>query len=234
MIFNDTTTAKTGLTQQVRFLTGSNADSFPIEDVTRLANISLDKYFTMALQCNNNWKLDDTTYTDYSIATTDLVSGQVDYNMPVELIDIVSVKIKDASGVWKVLEQANDLDFTDPATEVRFATPGTPQFYLKRSDGIFLLSATSYNSTAGMKLEYKRIANYFIRTDTTKQAGIPRFHDMYLCYHIGYNYALAKNLANTGVLGGEMVRLENDVKYHWSKRGKEKPARISPLIQDTR
>jgi len=101
-------------------------------------------------------------------------------------------------------------------------------FYDKRSECVFLYPASNYNSTGGFKIEYKRIANYFLTTDTTKVAGIPLFHHEYLALIPSSVYDIKEGKGIGASQSINLQKMEDSIKSHWSKRGKDKKLQMRP------
>ena len=233
MIFKDTTSQKRGIVDQVRFLTKSNDETFPIEDITRLANMALDRYWMIAQENNNSWKLDDTNYPDPPTQEIDLVAGQEKYDMPAGLIDIGVIKVKDQNGTYQIIEEYRENEGSQSRESLYEAT-GSPQLYEKKSDGIFLIPAPNANVTDGLKFEYTRIADYYVTTDTTKEAGIPQNHHAYIAFYIAHQYGLGNVLQNFQFIENEMAKIEGKIEYYWITRGSGRPVRMTPLKQNNR
>lgn len=226
MMYSDSTN-KSGIVEKVRFLTKTTAETYPIRDITREVNNALDKYFVIAMNANNDWELDDTTYSDYAIATTALTSGQRDYQLPTSLIDILSISAKDNTGSWYKLTPIDQAETVGVLEEI-YESNAMPMFYDKRSDGVFLYPASNYTSAGGLKIEYKRIANYFLHTDTTKVAGIPLFHHEYLALIPATVYDMKEGKGMGASQAINLQKMEESIKSHWSKRGKDKKLQIRP------
>ncbi len=226
MVFTDDTT-KQGIVEKIRFMTKANATSYPIEDITREVNAALDTYFTIAMTSNNNWEMDDISYTDFAVSITDLVADQTQYIMPAGLIDVLKVKALDEAGNWYTLRPIDQMDVFQPLEE-SFKTSAQPVYYDKRADGIFLYPATDYASTGGLKIEWKRNANYFITTDTTKEPGIPTIHHPYLTLDPSMTYNITNGKSNKADLVNQKAEWEERIKQYWSYRGSDSPLRVIP------
>lgn len=232
MQYSDTSTNQ-GIVQQIRFDTKTNSTDFPIEDITRLANIARDYYFTIAMDANNLWDIDDTTYSTYNTATTNLVSGQRDYQMPANLIDILQVRVLDTSGNLRVLKPIDQEEFQGALEEI-FETDSDPIYYEKKGDGIFLFPASNYNSTSGLEIDYKRQANPYLTTDTTRASGLPVTHDMYICKYVAHQYASSHNFETAAIKEKELEAWVKKIQKYWSKRGKDKKVNIKFRYESSR
>lgn len=224
MQFSNETT-KQGIVQKVRFLTKTTEETYPIEDITREVNNALDAYWVIAMQASNMWNLDDTTYSDYAVATTDLILNQSDYAMPAGLIDVEDVFLLNSANTWVRLLPIHQLEYPESLDTL---TSSDPIYYEKKADGIFLYPPAQENKTNGLKLHYRRIPNYFLITDETREPGIPAIHHEYLTLPPSYMY----NIKEAKAIKNDFVNLkqmqEENIKQYWSRRGKDKPVRIRP------
>ena len=82
MYFNITGSTKDGLVQDVHSLTHTTTASYAIADVCRNVNQSYHDVTRLIWESSGAWQYDDSNKTDLPIATTDLVAGQQDYELP--------------------------------------------------------------------------------------------------------------------------------------------------------
>lgn len=226
MKFSDSTT-KSGIVEKVRFLTKTTASTYHINDITREVNNALDDYFVMAMEASGLWNIDDITFTDYAEATTALVAGQRDYQMPAGLLDVESVFYKNQSGNWLPLTPTSQRLYNGDLEEI-YKNDGTPLFYEKRADGFLLYPASDFSQAASLKIKYRRIPNYFVTTDTDKLAGIPEIHHEYLVLPPVYNYNIKEGKSIKNDFYQLKEKMEAKIKRYWSGRGKDMPVRIRP------
>ena len=88
MKYSDSTN-KTGLVELIRRLTNTDANSYPIADLTADFNSIYDEYVSLALSADDTWQWDDTAQTKLPIATTNIVSGQRDYQFDAENLESI-------------------------------------------------------------------------------------------------------------------------------------------------
>lgn len=202
MIFSDPTT-KQGIVQDAYFEAGADANSYPIEDVTRNANTGLDTVVSLILGADGKWQFDDSNATDLPIGETDLISGQQDYSFDEEYLVIKSIECSDSQGNWSRLIPIdnNDVLRTQAMSNLSL-TDGVPRYYDKMGESILLYPAPSYNrrlvqeGEAGLRAYFQRKINYFETTDTTKEPGFAKIFHKYISLCVQYGYACAKNLDN--------------------------------------
>lgn len=238
MQFNDTLT-KSGILQDCEFwLFASNYgqitnDTNLLNTFTALSNRALDSVVTKILESDSRWQYDDTTYTDYPIANTDIVSGQRDYVLSVSHLKITRVEAKDSSGNWVKLTPIDLADIPNARDEFMDAD-GDPRYYDKMGNSLFLYPSANYNSTAGLKVYYQREPNYFVSTDTTKKAGFVNILHRLIPLKACYDFAIANNLTDKiTVLNNEIQTKEMELIKFYGRRNKDEKTRITVRVTPT-
>lgn len=208
MVFSDTTT-KLGLIQDCEMnLFGNYGDissySDRLYDFTARLNRAYDKIATVIMSLDGRWSWDDTNYTDQPIGSTDLVSGQKDYSLDVEFLNIQKVVVKDSNGNKTVIYpyDLKDSGSDSILEKLDSNNTGIPTTYLKRGGSIYLDPIPNYNYTGGLIVYYQRKPSYFAYTDTTKAVGLPSTLHRWVSLEASLDYAISKQLSN-----------KNDIKY---------------------
>jgi hypothetical protein len=229
MIFSDPTD-KGGIVEEIDFLCGTKAATYPLDHKVRNVNRGLDKVVAIILGADGRWQWDDTNYTDYPIATTDLVSGQKNYKMASDFLDITRVEWLDSNGNWI---KGTPLDQRDikVALEEFHSTNGTPLFYDKLSDSLALYPAPNYNSTDGLKVYYQRVVSYFSDTDTTKVPGFANQFHRILSLYATKDYALTKKPQILPQINNEIALLEREIQDFYGQRSKDEAKKIKPVTK---
>ena len=156
------------IVDDARYWSGTNSVSYPISDLTRNANLGLDKVSILILKADARWQWDDLNNSDLPIGTTSLVSGRSDYGIAAAHLRVLRVRIRDAQGNFITLNPTDRRNLSDSRlTE----SDGTPREYDKLANSLVLHPATNYNYTAGLEVQVQRGADPFISTDTTKEPG---------------------------------------------------------------
>lgn len=236
----------TEILTQIQELTNtqnSTTSSYPTVSKTRDINNALNKFMLLAIASEGKWQVDDTNQTDYPIITGNLVSSQQDYSFTVDgdgnqILDIYRVEIKDSTGTKNMqLIPIDQSELTGIALTEFMKTAGTPQYYDKTANGLFLYPAPNYNSTNGLKIYCNRSPVYFTAGDVstgTKKAGIPwQFHE-YLAIRPSYYYCLQKQLPQAKNLYGELLNFEDMIGDYYSKRSKDTPQQIKTVYRSSR
>lgn len=218
----------------------SSAVSYSVADKTADENIALDATYAMIFAAGGTWQFDDSNHTDYPIVTTNLVSGQRDYQFVSDqqgnlMLDIYKVMVKDASGVYQeitpvdVQSEGDTSGFYDGRNET-----GIPNKYDKTATGIFLDKIPNYNSTDGLKVYINREGSYFSTSDTTKKPGFAGLFHEYIAIRPSYQYAFRNSLANLKLIFNEMVRLEAAIKDYYGKRERDIKRRMTPTQENNK
>lgn len=243
MDFNNTTT-EDGIVQDIDFGVGSTRATYPLTRIANDANRAMDDVITIILGADGRWQFDDTNYTDLPIGTTNLVSEQQDYSFDPEQIDVTRVECKDENGNWQYLVPFDQRDLTPPGvatipvtglTSVGtlggnnysltdfMSTSGTPVYYDKIANSIFLYPKPNYNSSGGLKVYFQRKPSYFESTDTTKQPGFAKHLHKIISLKCQYTYAVAKILSPNTIqfLQQQIAIWEQKVRDFYASRKKD-------------
>lgn len=241
MDFNDTTN-KQGLVQDCDWWVTSDINSYPLADKVRSANMALNEVTGLILSADGRWQFDDTNYTDLPIGTTDLVSNQQDYGIDTSMIDITRVECTDAQGKTHFLIPIDQKDLNvnanqsinsgDTSTSLTdfMSTAGTPIYYDKIGNSIFLYPKPNYNLTGGLKVYFQRKASYFTSSDTTKQPGFAKHLHRYISLSMAKDYAIAKLLAGPKIstLYSELNLMKQNILTFYGRRQKDVRSRLTP------
>lgn len=228
MKFSDTTN-RDAIIQQIEKATGTQSAttaSYPLKVKTLDVNDALGNLFLLAIKAGGRFQVDDTSQADYPIITTDIVSSQQDYafvndgSSPAnQILDLRQVRIKDSAGKWHVLtpidREENDITQYEGVT-------GSPTNYDVDSNSIKLYPTPNYNGTASLELYISRTPVYFVSTDTTKEAGIPKLFQPYLWLRPSYWFCLIKSLPQAKGLQIEVEKMEKMIEAYYSRRDRTK------------
>lgn len=233
MTFNNTTT-KDGIIQDCEFwLFASNygaisGNASNLATFTSLSNRALDSVVTSIFESDDRWEFDDTTYTDYPIATTDLNNGQRDYVLSVSHLKVTRVEAKDEQGEWYKLKPIDLVDINQARDEF-MKEDGQPMYYDKLANSVFLYPAPNYDSAGGLRVYYQREPNYFLSSDTDKEAGFATVLHRLISLKASYDYAVANNLTDKiTVLGAEIEKKNLELRKFYGRRNKDEILKIIP------
>lgn len=230
MQFSDTSNY-TGIIQRIDFLlfgdgTTNNTD-YSLNDRTREVNLSLDEAVAELFKADPNFMWDDTTNTDFPIATLDLTANQDHFTVPDSSLVVHRFRVKDENGDWKTLSSKLRREISDDELD----DTGTPDKYYKLDNAFFPVPVPDYSSSGGIELEFQRGANHFSSTDTTATPGFASIFHAFLPVNAALQYAIANNMTEKiNVLTSEKERIKKSMKEHYEKRSPdEKPQmRLKP------
>ena len=222
MQFSDTTNY-TGLIQDIDFLLFGDGTTFneaySLYDRTRNINLAYDKITALLFRADPNFLWDDTTNSDYPIATTALVSNQANYSLPDSSLVIHQVRVKDTNGDFTTLDpiqrrEASDSDLNET---------GTPTSYYKIGKQIFLVPTPDYGVSNGIEFYFQRGANHFTSTDTTETAGFASIFHEYLSISAALRYAVANGMATKiTVLRDMLQNITNNIEEYYRRRSPDR------------
>lgn len=239
MIFNDETDYQ-GLCQDARQLVGlsvNDTTSLPTSTLLRSANHWKKRANQWIWENNGLWEYDDSNYTDFSIATTDLVSLQQDYSIPSTAQRIDRVEVLDSSGNYRKLQPIDKSmvgtsmsEFQDPD-----GVGGLPIYYDMVGNSIFLYPApaTSHvTTTSGLKLYFTREIEEFVITDTNVEVGFLGDFDRIVSYGMALDFATITGLTERATqFEKQIADMRASMQSFYGMRHRELKPRIRPNIQ---
>jgi hypothetical protein len=202
MQFSDTTN-KDGCIQYIESLCrlgdgGITNDTTLFKQITSYFN-QADKKVAMALlRVDKNWKFDDTKYTDFPIASINLVNNQRDYTLPAStsgglastLWKLTRVRVLDTSGLYYEIKPADPEKEEDPDDNTY---SGKPREYRLIGNSIRLNpkpDTSVLTATAGLEITFQRSTVPFSTSSTTEEPGyMDSYHDL-PCYDTASTYLL--------------------------------------------
>lgn len=174
-------------------LAKSNSVSFPIADKTLYANVANRIILSEIFDAYGGMKYDDSNQTDLPISTTQLVSGQENYTLPVDLSCLEKVYVQNENNDdWTELKPI-ELDNIDEEPDF-MDTDSVPMYYRAIGNVIKIYPASNYTKDNALMVEYTRDISTFATTDTTKTPGFDRqFHEAISIY-MAYQYQLVNGI----------------------------------------
>ena len=222
---------------------GITNDTVLFKQITSYFNQACKKVETALLRVDKNWKWDDFNYTDFPIATIDLVDQQRDYTLPAStsggnastLWRITRVRIKQLNGLFYDISLLPDnWDETQVGTNYN---SGIPTTYRLIGNSIRLSSipkTASVTLTGGLEITFQRSGVDFTTSDTTAQPGFPNaYHDL-PCYDAAASYLLPINttlaVSYSTIFNNRLELLSED----WSNRNDDNKNQIIPKYRRSR
>ncbi len=230
---------KTGILQNVEIkLYGDNGYGTITNDTDKMyqfidrANRALDRFTFLAMTADGRWQWDDDNYSTQSIATTNVVSGQREYEFALDHLEIEKVLIKNSAGIWSVIWPFDEQDpSAPPYLENNSNRTGIPIKYDKRGTTLYLDVTPNYNSTSGLKIYFKRGASYFTTADTTKKPGFASSFHSFVPIHIAAHYAIDRTWPQAKSWFEVLQIEEKAIIDYYSKRNKDEVGFIRTIKQ---
>lgn len=211
------------------------SDTDLLYQFTNRVNRGLDRFYFLSMTADGRWQWDDNNYQNVAIASTNVVSGQRIYVFALDHLEIEKVLIKDSSGVWRVLDPIDSSDKTEIAyIENNASRTGMPTKYDKRGDVLYLDVTPNFNSSAGLKIYFRRGADYFTYSDTIKKPGFASVFHHYLVDFAVADYAIDRVLPIAKNKYDIRVEVENEITAYFSKRNRDERQALSTPYQDNR
>lgn len=238
MEFSNTTT-NDGIIQDCEFwLFASNYgqisnDTNLLKTFASLSNQALNDVSIIAMGSDDRWQYDDTNYTDYPIATTGTVANQHDYVMSASHLRITRVELKDTDGNWTVLRPIDLADIPNARDEF-MDTSGTPIYYDKLANSLFLYPAPDYTQGASLRVYFQREPSYFTTTDTIKEPGFASIFHRLVPLKACLDFAIANNLTDKIiVLSAKIKEKEEEIKKFFGRRNRDERLTVRALSTRT-
>lgn len=232
MVFNDNVTNQ-GIIQECESILfddnygAISANTSLLQTFTRYANNAMDRITSIIFDADGRWQWDDANNTDYPIATSNLTALQKDYPFSITQLNIARIECQDQNGKYQRLLP---LDINDIVISVNdFETVnGTPLFYDKLANSLFLYPTPSYSTVndingnpQGLKVWFQRAANYFLTSDTTKEPGFVSIFHRLVALWSSYYYASKRELPLAESLMEQIEVMEDQLQDFFLTRGKD-------------
>jgi len=223
----------TGILQQARSFARVDANQWPTVKVLNSVNNYLDEVTGYAVGADKRFNWDDTNHAKLPIGTTNLVAGQQDYSYLTDeqgnaILSLTRVDLlQTTGGIYIPLALKIESEITQAVDEYQ-KTAGIPLEYIKIADNIIRLkSQPSANITAGLKFYFERTASYFVIGDTTKAPGVsPLLHRGFIIA-AAYDAAITLGLKNTNLVSKEMDKeRQKMIQYFGGNRNRDQKGRI--------
>lgn len=228
MQFYNSSSTENSLISHIDFLlfgTGATLNTdYSLADRTRNMNMAWDEIVVKLYRADPNFLWDDYSYTNFPIATTDLVSGQDHYELLEAKLVIHRVRVKDRNGNFVTLDAKQRNEFSDSELN----STGDPTGYYKIGNSIFPIAVPDYGYSGGVEVQFQRGANHFTVSDTTKQPGFnSQFHQL-LPIKAAKLYALANGLSEKITMLMNMeTKLEAEMLEFYQLRSPDERPKLS-------
>ncbi len=235
MDFNSTT-AKSGICQDTRFLLGFGVNdtvTYSNADIARNSNNWYRRAVNLIWETVGDWEFDDTNASDLPVATTDLVDGQEDYELPSGAQTIERVEVMGNDGNYVLLLPITKEQIKSEAMTEQFENGGLPEYYdmVGRSVVLYPTPLTSeVTLTDGLKIYVSRDIDEFNSTDTTQEPGFANNFHRFISVGSALDYANAKGMTDKiPVFKGQLDSIQAEMQQFYARRHeKDFKLRIKP------
>lgn len=235
MKFNDTSSEKNGLIQDITYWTGADTSSsaFPIADRTR----GINEWYRLVVgnierYSSQTWRFDDRNLGNLPFADADLEDGQEQYQLPHEAKKIYQVNVLDSSGDWNKLEHIDLMDIDIAYSEFE-EDNGLPYYYDLYGDSVYLKPAPAEDDVtlaSGLRIYTSRGIEEFSISDTSAEPGF--HHNFHRLLSIGpsYDYLSINGGSSTTLskLEGLIVKYEDLLADAYSTKSVEGATKMKP------
>lgn len=191
---------------------GISGNNNLLAQFVNLVNRANDNVISQILQMEGDWVFDDSVYTTFPIATSNLVttpgSEQSDYLLPkaydgsqgsqnsASFLRLIKVNVMDAGGNYQTVYPISESMVEDPL-ETTFKNAGFPRYYKLFKRSVFLYPAplaSQVTATNGIKIFFQRDKVDFTSSDTTRQPGFPSIYHYLLPLEASEAWAAIKGM----------------------------------------
>lgn len=240
-------TNKQGIIQRAFFFAfGDSQDhtgDYPLADVTASGNQWMYQVGAAIWRASKLWEWDDKNQTTLSIATTNLVANQSDYEIATSILHVMSASVLDKSGNWQLLDQIDPMEI-QKETGVDFdyyqSTSGMPSEYALYDNSVILKPAPDglgQTLAGGLKLMVSRICTTFSvpasysTADTTIPGFDATYHDI-LCFGIAHDYLIGNGQeAKATAMMQKATGLIQAMAKSYGTRNEDKPDQVEPHME---
>lgn len=230
MQFSDTTNL-TGLVEDIDFICGTDATSYPLKDKTRNMNRWYSKAVAWVLKAAGNWQYDDSNHTDLPILTETLVADQRDYTLPSDILKLQRVEVKDSAGNWSVVKPIDQSQMSVAIEEFQ-ETSGIPEWYDLKGNSIYLYPAadtSQVTASEGLKIYISREFDAFVSTDTTQEPGLIELVHRILSLGASFDWLLVNSTREkSDSTRREITDLKGDLLEFYGDRDRDTKTGIRP------
>lgn len=230
MEFNESSNFS-GIVQDVDFICGTDATSFPLKDKARIGNKWMYKAVTDLIAIRGRFEFDDPNLTTLPITYKDLVAGQRDYDLPEDLLILLAVEVIDNNGNYTRLKELDLSDLKNTITDYE-DTDGMPTHYDVSGDSVHLYPAPAeadVTLTNGLRVYHVRKIDELANDDTTQEPCIPvPFHPI-VSLGISYEWLLVNGTQDkVDRVRNEIEQTRKEMRKFEVDKNRDKKTNIRP------
>ena len=225
------------IVSEIQSICSTTTNVYSLKDMTRRANLALDRFVYLAATASGEWQFDDLNRNDLPVGTTNIFTGQQDYSFASDVLLVEKVLCKDSTGVWQEL---TPVDITDSKYEagniwtLPSGNSGSPTRYDKFANSLLLDPIPNYNSSSGLKVVFRRGPSYFESTDTTKEAGVPTLFHAFIARYASLPFLIEHQHPAKNDIASLVQMDEKAITTYYSLRPKDVRRRLEVRVEDNR
>lgn len=173
MIWSDASNEQ-GIVQDCDWWAGTNSATYPINDKVRNGNDALRQIGALIMRTAYGESFLDDNEADFYLTYTDLVSGEDNVQMAVDVFVLERVRVKDRNGNWQTLDQVSRRELSDED----LAQTGVPTRFYRAGQSIVFDKTPDYGSTNGVELEFQKSVSQLF-TASGNDDRVPGFNADY-------------------------------------------------------
>lgn len=222
---------------EVLRICGTDTNSYPVADIARRCNSGLDRFTFLAMTANGLWQMDDLNYSNLPIGTTNILSGQYDYQLASDVLVVEKVLCKDSAGTWQELTPVDVTDSKHDAQNIwtrPSSNSGSPTRYDIFANTLLLDPVPNYSTSSGLKVVFQRGPNYFDADDDSKTPGIPVIFHTYLARYAALQWLIENPKAQKNDIAALVAQDEKAIQDFYAFRNKATRTRMTVRQEDNR
>lgn len=246
MKFNVTSSNESGgLIQQCETLLGMDpgtisGNSSLLKIFTTNINTYYERVNSWIWESTGDWEYDDSNATTLPIATTNLIIGRSDYEIPTNAQRLERVEVLDVDGNYSLILPIDKSQFRRTAMSELYKTPGMPKFYdsIGRSIILYPAPGSGYVTTQdGLKVYVSRKIIKFTPSNSTQEPGFDEdFHSILalgasLMYAIGY---MPNDVNRINNIRADLRAMIKELKAFYGSRHRDFSTKINPKRRNYR
>lgn len=194
-----------------------DADSVSYTDavILRRLNAYYEEIIGKLIALDKNWDFGDSNYSFLPTGTQNLTAETQAYSFDTTLLALKQVQVKDASGIWHLLNPINYENIGVPIEEYQ-KDNGLPTEYAKRENFLLLFPAPAtadVTLTLGLKVVFQRTADIFTSAQVTTGTKVPGFASPFhilLAYKLALPFAMAYKKDRVAGIMAEIEKIEGN------------------------
>lgn len=225
--------------QKVYNLTDTNSTTYPNSQMLVDINVWYQHVAMVILRSQDDWDFDDSNNTNFPILTSDLVTNQQDYSLPIGCIKVKRLEIA-YDGITPYKAEPIDINMVSKGTSQtliqQWASTNRPYYDLMASS-LFLYPIPIQNTSnnTGIKIWIERGITEFTSGDLSTGTAVPGFDVIFhqiIAYGTAHERAIAKGLSNKNDINARLEELLKELSTYYGNKDEDMTWSIQPAYED--